>query len=411
MMKKDFLLILIALVFMYAGCSELRKDLPVASTGTLKIHEAGWGNVGSQQFHGKYLKANEYRFDECVSCHAKNYQGGTSGISCYKCHSSYPHNDGWEADTSRNTFHGKYLKIKNWEADECKTCHGATYSGGTSEKACFDCHPSFPHEVKFQDGENHNAFMIDNYFPLEQCKLCHGSSYTGGTIVEESCSSSECHATSTGVAKSPEACNTCHGNFRATADDVPTFAPPRAINGDTSTSVRSVGAHQKHLASGTFGKAVKCSECHNVPTTISEPWHIEQPFNVSVVFNDTLARMVSADGPYIPFFHSPSLTCNNTFCHGNWKLRKSSSPYQFAYNPADSVMVGNKFAPLWTGGSTQAACGTTCHNTPPNGHISSAITGCSSCHTGVIENTGTIIDKTKHINGKINVFGSERSFQ
>jgi hypothetical protein len=110
-----------------------------------------------------------------------------------------------------------------------------------------------------------------------------------------------------------------------------------------------------------------------------------------------------------PSYHYDSLKCSNTFCHGNWKLRKSASRNQFIY--ADSVIVGNKFSPLWTGGSSQANCGTTCHNLPPAGHIQYNISVCSSCHSGIIDNAGNIIDRTKHINGKINVFGTEKSFQ
>ncbi len=108
-----------------------------------------------------------------------------------------------------------------------------------------------------------------------------------------------------------------------------------------------------------------------------------------------------------PAMNFASLTCNNTFCHGNWKLDKSTSPYQFAY--ADSVMSGNNISPVWTGGSSQAACGS-CHGLPPTGHFATDITRCARCHTGVIDANGNIIDSTAHINGKVNVFGLEYSF-
>jgi len=356
-MKVQYILILILVGFilMLVSCTDLKKDLPVATSGEAKIHDKGW------------------------------------------------------ADTSAINFHGKYLKTKNWETAECKPCHGSTYDGGTSGKSCFGCHSPFPHEVKFVNGISHKDFMISNNFPLEQCKRCHGDSYTGGIRVDKSCSSPECHAAADSIAKSPEACNTCHGKFRASADDITSFAPPRAINGDTLESSRGVGAHQKHLLTGTLGKTVKCSECHLVPKTVLEAGHIDVPFNVSVLFNDTLANTPSADGLPNPSYHYDSLKCSNTFCHGNWKLRKSASSNQFIY--ADSVIVGNKFSPLWTGGSSQANCGTTCHNLPPAGHIQYNISVCSSCHSGIIDNTGNIIDRTKHINGKINVFGTEKSFQ
>jgi len=82
------------------------------------------------------------------------------------------------------------------------------------------------------------------------------------------------------------------------------------------------------------------------------------------------------------------------------------------------VMSGSNFSPVWNAGGQQAACGT-CHGSVtsqgpsivPKGHNFSEIIGCAGCHTGVVDNTGKIIDKTKHINGKINVFGLEYDFR
>ena len=86
---------------------------------------------------------------------------------------------------------------------------------------------------------------------------------------------------------------------------------------------------------------------------------------------------------------------------------KISSPYQFLFT--DSVMVGAKYAPMWTGGTSEATCGS-CHGLPPVGHTPAPLTGCTACHADVVNSSGTIIDKTKHINGKINAFGVELSF-
>ncbi len=72
-------------------------------------------------------------------------------------------------------------------------------------------------------------------------------------------------------------------------------------------------------------------------------------------------------------------------------------------------MVGANASPLWTGGSSEAACGT-CHALPPTGHIPQTITACVNCHSPVVDATGNISDKTLHINGRINAFGTERDF-
>jgi hypothetical protein len=443
-------LLFVLIVF---SCSDLKNSLPVASNGEIKIHDAGWNDPLSSSFHGTVLKSQQFDLSKCVSCHAKTFNGGTSGIKCFTCHVSYPHKTGWSNDTSSinfhgnyllarldsmvscsschgtdytggtsgkscfschpgyphksgwtiadsSNFHGKYLKVNGWQVSECQPCHGTNYDGGTSGVSCRSCHPSFPHSDNFDESNGHPVYMRANGFPLDQCKLCHGSNYSGGAIVTISCR--ECHDNPAG----PEQCNTCHGDFSGAG--LIAAAPPKSIDGDTSTTVRGVGAHQKHLVSGVLGKSVKCQECHTVPSQSADAGHIDSPFNVTVAFNDTLANLITADGGYTPLFQKITLKCDNTFCHGNWKMRKSSSTRQFAY--IDSVMVGSVYSPLWTGGSTESACGSTCHLLPPAGHLAATITTCSGCHSGVIDNTGLIIDRSKHINGKINVFGSESDF-
>lgn len=111
-----------------------------------------------------------------------------------------------------------------------------------------------------------------------------------------------------------------------------------------------------------------------------------------------------------PTYSTSSLTCASTFCHGAWRLRKAdapSDPYKFVFT--DSVMTGASYAPVWNLGASQKACGS-CHGLPPTGHIVLSGTNCSDCHTGVVDNAGNIIDKTKHLNGKINVYGQEYNF-
>jgi len=182
------------------------------------------------------------------------------------------------------------------------------------------------------------------------------------------------------------------------------------VAGETATAVPGVGAHQTHLVTGAVGKTVKCQECHKVPPQVFSQGHLGSGPPAEVVFADTLARLITGDGTRVPNpSHDPaSLTCTNTYCHGNWKLRGETSQQQFAYE--DSIMVGSNYAPIWTGGSSQAACGT-CHGLPPEGHKPATITGCAVCHATIVNSVGVINDKAKHINGKINVFGQERDMK
>lgn len=372
-------------------------------------HKAGWSDSISTQFHGKFLLLGMGTLAECASCHGAGYDGGTSGTSCYSCHASYPHKTGWTTSNPASS-HGGYLSQKNWQLGECTSCHGATFTGGTSGSSCFTCHAAYPHTV-FASAGGHPAFLLDRGYPLDGCKTCHGATYDGSTLVHVSCMSAGCHVDAGGQKKSPEACNTCHGEFHALATNAISAAPPKGVMGDSSTTSRSVGAHQKHLASGTLGSDVKCVECHTVPTQMLTAGHVDTQLPAEVAFHDTLAALPSAAGTFrpAPSYSATTLTCSGTYCHGNWKATKATAPTAYAFAYTDSVMTGAAFAPSWTGGAADAACAS-CHGLPPAGHMPSTLTICANCHTGVVNGDGRIIDKSMHINGKINVFGTERDF-
>ena len=318
------------------------------------------------------------------------------------------HDDDWISNAASASFHGAYLKSVGWGSNECKTCHGSTYTGGTSGKSCFKCHPSYPHAAGFANGSTHAAYLYNLNYPLASCQTCHGTTYNGGAIATVTCMRSGCHADASNTPRSPESCNTCHGDFTAAASNFLASAPPKSVSGETATTYRGVGAHQKHLVTNTVGVAVKCQECHTVPTQVSSTGHLGT-LPAELAFNDKLAQLPSAGGTFIPrpSYDPSALKCSNTYCHGNWKLRKSTSASQFAYN--DSVMVGLNYSPTWTTGAADASCGS-CHGLPPKGHIAVPLSTCGSCHFGIVSTDGKIIDKAKHINGKINVFDQEYSF-
>ena len=346
--------VLPAAASLFTSCSDLRTDLPVASTGELKIHDTGWVDTVAANFHGKVLAQAGFKLDECVSCHSTQYTGGVSGVSCYQCHQLYPH------------------------------------------------------PANFASVSGHPQFLYAQNYPLSQCKTCHGNTYAGEGDSRLSCMNSGCHVDATNTPKSPEACNTCHGTFSAPADNLVSAAPPKSVTGDTQSSSRGVGAHQAHVVAGSVGKAVKCQECHTVPTQVFSPGHLGT-LPAEVVFNDTLARLKTGSGTNVPnpVYTPTTLKCSNTYCHGNWTLRKATSSSQFVYT--DSVMAGNNATPSWVGGSAEVACGS-CHGIPPKGHLSVALSTCGSCHDGVVTTDGKILDTKKHMNGKINVFGQEYSF-
>ncbi|MEW6509642.1 MAG: CxxxxCH/CxxCH domain-containing protein [Bacteroidota bacterium] len=337
------------------------------------------------------------------------------------------HDEGWVGDGVANV-HGKALKERDWDDATCKNCHGATFAGGTSGVSCFTCHSAYPHSVAFP-ARRHTNYLRAKNDPLNECRFCHGPQYTGGTVADVTCQRAGCHADASGNPKSPETCNTCHGNFRAPANLTGyalwlSAAPPKSVAGDTSASVTSVGAHQKHLATGTTGNPVNCQACHQVPSSISDAGHIG-PLPAEVQFGDTLANLVTGDGTVVPASSYSAPTCANTYCHGNWKLRKASAvrPNPPPVDPTlvyvDSVMVGAKASPSWTAGASAGQC-YSCHGGSPGTYVPAGhypitdLGGCQGCHGDVTDNTGRILNKAKHINGWVdltNTYGGPRKMQ
>ena len=350
-------------------------------------HKPSWSNKNSPEFHGSYLKQNNWSLDACQNCHGSDYQGGSSGVSCFTCHDIYPHDDNWLVEDTEG-FHGEYLESRDWDNSSCKNCHGDDLMGGRTEISCFTCHGSYPHSdgwLNISTEEFHGNFIRNNGWSLQSCQDCHGSDYTGeNTMV--SCRT--CHTGSTG----PEACNTCHGNFSM---ELPlnNWAPPEDLEKHTATTFRGVGAHQVHLAASTLTStyALDCTICHRALTGFDDPNHIDANPDIEIEFNE----IATDSGHVAPNWNRTTTTCSDVYCHGNFKFPRTNSE-----NEADSVIVGNNPDLDWTQvGTGQADCGT-CHGLPPTGHAAVTIK-CVFCHSSVVDENNNIIDKSKHINGRI----------
>jgi len=246
----------------------------------------------------------------------------------------------------------------------------------------------------------HGQLVKQNNWNLKVCQQCHASNYTGGTA-KASCL--DCHRLPGG----PEACNTCHGDY----SNPFSIAPPRDLSGGISETSRGVGAHTKHLGGNQIGGVVECSVCHNIPRGYSDVGHIDDSPSAEVIFSGLAVKNVSSN----PVYNYSQISCSNTYCHGNFSFSKDASSYKFAYT--QDQMIGNNSSPIWNKvDGTFLKCNS-CHgkseaDPSPVGHINSSLTDlnnnpCANCHPGVVDYQGNIIDKEKHINGKINVFNIE----
>lgn len=257
------------------------------------------------------------------------------------------HPEGIGSPGSEN-FHGVTLMSKNWDIKDCQRCHAADYSGGTTGENCLTCHTQ---------------------------------------------------------PAGPEACNTCHGAFA----NPERIAPPSDLAGNVETSAPGVGAHSAHLHLNEIGPSNSCLTCHDMDT----------PTDVDFVHGhiDGLPAEMKFGGVatlmgVTPSYNFTDNTCSNTYCHGNFSFKRSDSqvPFPERYYVADEI-TGSTTPPVWNAGMLSepenTTCAAGCHMNPPTGHAPVDEESCESCHYTIVNSEMVIINKLKHINGKVNVFGME----
>jgi len=130
--KKDyFMLLVLVILILKLNCATER--LPLVSPS----HPEAWQNQTAENFHGKKVLA--VGSVPCQSCHGTAYQGGSSQVSCYRCHASYPHQPAWTFfNTPEN--HAHFLKTTDQALLQCQSCHGTDLRGGRSGVSCYRCH-------------------------------------------------------------------------------------------------------------------------------------------------------------------------------------------------------------------------------------------------------------------------------
>jgi len=369
---------------------------------SIDVHKTGIVDQNSANFHGKYkFKAG---FADCTSCHGATFSGGTQSPSCAtsSCHTTITIHKAGIIDQNSADFHGKNQFAKDFTA--CKTCHGENFEGGLNSPSCATCHASISvHKTGITDQNSanfHGKFLKGDGWNISKCSSCHGSTFAGGTQ-SPSCKTSGCHTSSQG----PAACNTCHGDF----NDPSKISPPKDLDGNVSSTSPGVGAHSKHLSAFANGVSFSCTECHTVPADVYDAGHLGSDGKAELNFGSFTNKFGGTT------YDFGTNKCSNTYCHGNFEFPKSQV-YKNFYT-ADK-MVGNNRSPVWTSSNGSETKCFSCHgksdtDPSPVGHISYldaaqtqpiTIDKCVLCHSTVVDASGTIIDKTKHINGKVNVF-------
>jgi len=213
------------------------------------------------------------------------------------------------------------------------------------------------------------------------CARCHGVAYAGGQPLPPK------HAN--GVVDvgdgQGQGCSSCHG-------DASSPAPPRDAAGRTSEALASVGAHRAHLeARHHLRGPIACTECHQVPATPKAAGHIDSALPAEVFPTiPGVGALARADGA-APVYDAATASCGSVYCHGAGTAA--------ARDQAPSRILN----PSWTGGTSQAVCGS-CHGIPPKDGLhplTLTLGDCVQCHAPSVAAGGSIRITTDPITGAI----------
>lgn len=324
--------------------------------------------VGAHQAH--LASATWHRDVACTDCHAKptspTHSNGVTDFAygaVSTADGASPAYDGTTATCSGVYCHGTTL-LPAVSGGSVKRAPVWTTLDGTYDACGASCHTNPP-------GGTHPS--------TTSCPTCHGAVITSYDPTTKTAVWKDKNLHINGVVDRVDlTCTSCHGSG---VDP----APPKGTKGETLASQKAVGAHQKHLATGsTWRKDLACADCHALPISTTHS---------NSVTDFTWGALSKTSGA-TPSYNSTAATCSGIYCHGT------------TLGPAASG-GSVKRTPLWTSidGSFEA-CGSSCHTTPPGGsHVVHA--DCTICHSTVIAGfdpttkTATWADRTLHVNGKI----------
>ncbi len=360
------------------GCVGCHGEVVSLVNGSIVVTNAALHRDGKSEYsctgcHGMPPTANNHPVvgaTSCAGCHdqvvslvdgsiairnSSLHRDGKSEYSCTGCHGMPPTSAGHPAVA----------------ANSCASCHGQVVN---SELQIIDAtlHRNGRADVTSMHPEGwlnpsaatfHGAAIAAAAWDMSSCRSCHGSDYAGG---QTGTSCLTCHPAT------PEGCTTCHGS----SDNA---APPKDTRRRTDTAYPGVGAHQAHVQEGSVGRALACSECHQVPGSVAAPGHLDGDGQAELNFG-TAARAGGANPVYDP----ATATCSGSYCHSGGRF-------------------GQGGPVVWTAvGVGAGACGT-CHGIPPapsTGHMATNLS-CSICHGSVVDARLQIINRDLHMNGQV----------
>jgi hypothetical protein len=216
---------------------------------------------------GYHVPTGLYRPETyCARCHGANLRGGTfNGAptkSCYQCHTTNVWN--WQASHTYQLTgidgSGYHVQSGLYQPQtNCASCHGTDLRGGTSGKSCYQCHTraiwdwTATHTLlKTGTDPQGKHDPVGLYQPETYCSSCHGANLRGGTFngaPTKSCY--QCHTTNV-------------WNWRSTHTLLKTGTDPQGYHvptGINQPQTYCASCHGTDLRGGTSG--ISCYKCHN----------------------------------------------------------------------------------------------------------------------------------------------------
>lgn len=264
-----------------------------------------------------------------------------------------------------------------WNGTTCSNvyCHGATLKDGTGPAGGTATKPVWTvvTGAQSQCGSCHGAPPPPPHPVDSDCGTCHPTMTPGGGLVITDPAK---HIDGNLDVNTNQPCNSCHGSVAGGN------APPKDTQGNTATTARGVGAHQRHLnPTGLFFKPIACTDCHLVPASVGTVGHLDTPLPAEVKFSGRAGTSPAWNGAQ----------CSNVYCHGA------------TLTDGAAGAGGTATSPLWQKvDGTQAQC-TSCHGFPPPlPHPQNP--DCGTCHMDVKPGANmTFLDTTKHVDGNLDV--------
>jgi predicted CxxxxCH...CXXCH cytochrome family protein len=308
-----------------------------------------------------------------VGAHAAHLNGAgvARPLACGECHEvpekaeEPTHADGSPAEVRLNGVATTGDREPSWQRPQqtCAEtwCHGpGTSQGAKSPRwtdpaplGCASCHGNPP---------------VAPHPQMTDCSRCHGQVIAPD---DHSMRDPLRHVDGVVDVELDATCTSCHGSTNS--------APPPDASGGVSTDLLGVGAHQAHVLGTPRSRAVPCTECHQVPTDISTPGHVDTPAPAELTFSG----VANAFGA-VPRYSAG--TCANTACHG-------------AVFPDANDSGGTLTTPHWTTvDGSQAACGT-CHGLPPPRPHPYYADDCGRCHENAAPDGKSFLHPERHVDG------------